>query len=946
MFEIYLYNDLVTAPVKKQFAKTIDQLSKGDFASAEVKKMHETNLYRAKLDYENRLIFSYGKYGDTRCLLILEVILNHEYEKSRFLRGAVIDENKLSLLSSPQQLDEKEHTPLAYLNSKHRHFHLLDKVISFDDTQDQILNNALPQIIIGSAGSGKTALTLERLKLLKGKVLYVTLSAFLAENSALLFYSHHFENDKLEVDFLSFREFIETMHIPEGKELDFKAFEAWFSRFRQAVKIKDAHQLFEEFRGVLTGMDTGKEFLSRADYLGLGVRQSIFLGSERESVYDVFEKYQDFLKEGSFYDLNQVAFNWLQKVEPIYDFIVIDEVQDLTNIQLYLLLQSLRSPNNFILCGDSNQVVHPNFFSWSNIKSLFYKQETKGNEISVLHSNYRNSPQVSELANLLLKIKNARFGSIDRESNYLVNTVSQHIGEAKLIEKKDSVLADLNKKTARSTQFAVLVMRNEDKAEAQRIFKTPLLFSVQESKGLEYDNIILYNLIGDNAKEFMNITDGVEAEDLQVDELTYARAKDKTDKSLDVYKFYINSLYVAITRAVKNVYMVEPASKHRLLELLQLSHSAQSKAFAEAVSSDDDWKREAVRLEKQGKTEQADAIRKNILHYQVPNWEVITPDKLEALEADALNPDVFNKKAKDRLFEYSLIYNQPYFIEKLKENGYKRANDTKAEHQALFRRYYQAYRDDNTRSVVENINRYGINYRDQFNLTPLHLAAFAGSPKISNLLLDNGANPNEWDSLNRNPLQVALLQSFEHQEYQQKKLGQVYHSLAPESIKIKANGRLIKLDKHQGEYFLLTYMLATQNTVIQKILLSICADLPGFKASALATYIKDMPEVVTPAFRKKQTYISSLLSKHETNGKDKYCKQLFKREWHGVYVLNPEIEILHNDEWVPVSEVTHANNLDEGKLMLLGHDIQRKHHEEQHRRIMESIRKNQSRNYY
>lgn len=910
MFEIYLYNDLVIAPVKKQFDKTIAQLAKGDFASAEVKKMPETNLYRAKLDYENRLIFSYGKYGDTRCLLILEVILNHEYDKSRFLRGAIIDETKLALLSSPQQLDEKEHAPLAYLNRKHRHFHLLDKIISFDDTQDQILNNALPQIIIGSAGSGKTALTLERLKLLKGKVLYVTLSAFLAENSSRLFYSHHFESDKLEVDFLSFREFVETMNIPEGIELDFKAFEMWFARFRQSSKIKDGHQLFEEFRGVITGMNTEKEYLTREDYLALGVRQSIFLGNERDAVYDVFEKYQAFLREGNYYDLNQIAFQWLSKVEPIYDFIVIDEVQDLTNIQLFLLLKALRSPNNFILCGDSNQVVHPNFFSWSNVKSLFYKQETKGNEISVLHSNYRNSPQVSDLANMLLKIKNARFGSIDRESNYLVHTVSQHKGEANLIEKKDNVIADLNKKTARSTQYAVLVMRNEDKAEAQKLFKTPLLFSVQESKGLEYENIILYNLIGGNTKEFANITEGVQPEDLLVDDLTYSRAKDKTDKSLDVYKFYVNSLYVAITRAVKNVYLVEPTSKNRLLELLKLSHSTQAKAFAETVSSDEDWKREAIRLEKQGKKEQADAIRKNILHYQTPNWEVITSEVLQQITTNALNPDVFNKKAKDRLFEYALIYNQPYYIEQLKDQAYKRANDLKAEHQGLFRRYYQAYRDDNVRSVTDNINRYGINYRDQFNLTPLHLAAFGGAPKIARHLLDNGANPNEWDGLNRTPLHIALAQSFEHSDYKTKKLALVYHVLAPDSIKIKADGRLIKLDKHQGEYLLLNYLIANEFIFLQKDAFASFFAAKGIKAVQLAEEFADVPDSVMPHFRKKQTYISSLLSKHEIMGKDKYCKQLFKRIAMGVYIVNPQLEILHHDEWIPVTKLINGSDID------------------------------------
>ena len=28
-----------------------------------------------------------------------------------------------------------------------------------------------------------------------------------------------------------------------------------------------------------------------------------------------------------------------------------------------------------MLCGDSNQIVHPNFFSWSAVKSLFFTEQ-------------------------------------------------------------------------------------------------------------------------------------------------------------------------------------------------------------------------------------------------------------------------------------------------------------------------------------------------------------------------------------------------------------------------------------------------------------------------------------------------------------------------------------------------------------------------------------------
>lgn len=304
MFETFIYNDINPGRVRKQFDRTIEQLSRGDFVSADVKKMTGTGYYRAKLDYENRLLFKFARYNNQTCLLALEVIFNHEYAKSRFLRGSEVNESKLISIKNHQEVPADELLPLVYVNSRSRNFHLLDKVLSFDDDQAEILALSLPQIIIGSAGSGKTALTLEKIKSLNGKVLYITLSPYLAENSAQLFYSYNYENEDLETDFLSYREFIETLRIPEGKELDFKTFEIWFSRNKQATKLKDAHKTFEEFRGVITGLDITKEYLSREDYLALGVKQSIFLAPEREMVYHLFEKYLNWLKENNYYDIN------------------------------------------------------------------------------------------------------------------------------------------------------------------------------------------------------------------------------------------------------------------------------------------------------------------------------------------------------------------------------------------------------------------------------------------------------------------------------------------------------------------------------------------------------------------------------------------------------------------------------------------------------------------
>ncbi|HUX56085.1 MAG TPA: UvrD-helicase domain-containing protein [Bacteroidales bacterium] len=935
MFETFIYNDIDHGKVRKQFDKTIEQLSRGDFASAEVKKMVGTVYYRAKLDYENRLLFKFARYNDQTCLLVLEVIFNHEYNKSRFLRGREINESKLIPIKNHQEVPADDFSPLLYVNRRSRHFHLLDKVLSFDDDQDEILALSLPQIIIGSAGSGKTAITLEKIKSLTGKILYITLSPYLAENSARLFYSNNYENENLEIDFLSYREYIETLRIPEGKELDFKTFEIWFSRYRQSTKLKDAHKTFEEFRGVITGLDITKEHLSREDYLALGVKQSIFPASEREIVYNLFEKYLNWLEENKYYDINILSHQWLTHCTPVYDFIVVDEVQDFANIQLHIILTALKKPTNFMICGDSNQVVYPNFFSWSHLKSMFYQGDIKSNEIKILHVNYRNNQSISELANLLLKIKNARFGSIDKESNYLVNTVSETKGDVVFIEDKGNAIAELGQKTRLSVKYAVLVLRNEDKAKAKTLFQSPLLFSVPESKGLEYENIIIYNFISENAAEYNAICEGVTHNDLLVDELAYARGKDKTDKSLDVYKFYINSLYVAVTRAVNNVYIVERSKGHKLIRLSGITEDADVRSIKEEISSDDDWKREARRLEMQGKTEQADAIRKNILTVEKPGWEPMTFEIYQSVKKDALDPELFNKKAKDRLFNFALVHNQVLVMEQLADLKYKRAGNYEAERGSLFRKHYQYYRQDNVKMLIPFINKYGIDYRDVHNFTPLHAAAFSGAINITKTLLDNGANPALFDTFSKTPIQIALEQAFVLPDYARNKLGNIYPLLLSDSLKIQVDGHLIKIDSHKIEYLLINLFVAVQSVILQK---KRHYQSMGIKIDDIIGNIQHFSEAIIPRYRKKREYLLSLLARHEVDSKNPYNKKIFKRIDRGNYLLNPGLQILCNEQWMSVSGIFGNQDVSENEIVKHSVEKQKKEFEE-YRKKMEKERK-------
>lgn len=139
--KILEYTGLDTTRVKAQYRKVRDAIERDDFRQADVKKLAGAGrrpLYRAKLDDANRLLFTLLRHGADRYALLLEVIDQHAYEKSRFLRGARIDEAKIPPIDSAAAVADADCEPVRYIHPDRREIHLLDKVISFDDAQDEV----------------------------------------------------------------------------------------------------------------------------------------------------------------------------------------------------------------------------------------------------------------------------------------------------------------------------------------------------------------------------------------------------------------------------------------------------------------------------------------------------------------------------------------------------------------------------------------------------------------------------------------------------------------------------------------------------------------------------------------------------------------------------------------------------------------------------------------
>jgi hypothetical protein len=899
------YNDLDTKGLEQKISKVEGFLRLGDFRAADACKMAGTSYYRARLDDANRLLFSLASYRAEKVILLLEVIRNHNYNASRFLRGAAVDESKIQLEPAPR--DEAFSEPLRYFDKTQRSFCLLDKILIFDPEQSDLYQAPLPLVIVGSAGSGKTAITLEKMKRMTGSVLYVTQSPYLVENSRTLYLANGYENEDQEVSFLSYHEFLATYVIPEGRELTYREFSSWFRRHQNQCRFAEAGQVYEEFKGVITGSVIDKPCRTLEEYLALGIKQSIFSGEERRAIYELFEKYRAYLKELGCYDINVLSYDYLGIVEPTFDAVVVDEVQDLTMIQLFLIMQSLKAKGEFILTGDANQIVHPNFFSWSKIKSLFYTENvTAGRElIRILSANYRSSSAVTELANRILKVKQARFGSIDRESNYLIKPALDLEGGIRLLPDSAAVKKDISDKTSESTLFAVLVMHDEDKDIAAAFFKTPLIFSIREAKGLEYENVILFNMISGNAAHFGEIIDGVTPRDLEVEKLEYARSSDKADKSLEIYKFYINALYVAVTRSVKNLYIIERDHQHRLLSLLHLKQTTEKVAIKEEKSSREDWQREAHRLDLQGKKEQADKIRRVILKTEPVPWEVLTQENLGSIMARAFEPKTYAKKEQRMIYAYGVAYYDDTVFAPLVEARFSFANERGSSGGVEFvRRRFMPEFDGKGgyQTLFKNIARHGIDYRNPLNMTPLMTAARLGEPELVKTLVAEGASSLLTDLFGQTAFDHAMREACRSAFFAREILPQIYDVLAPSSLNVKVGSRLIKLDRRMMEYHLVTAMLVMIPWVLQE---KVMFGFPAFQSLDLCEMFASFAPSVLLERRKSRAYISSILAKNEIDKESPYNRKLFLRvpQKRGYYLLNPLLEVEQQERWINIYDL-------------------------------------------
>jgi ATP-dependent DNA helicase UvrD/PcrA len=418
--------------------------------------------------------------------------------------------------------------------------------------QYEVLQAPGPVLLAGSAGSGKTTLAAHRLAAAaaaedKPSALYLSYSPSLVEHARRLVRdllgTRGEDPDRNPPDFFTFGDLYRSL-IPrdlrqhQTRPMTERMFRGWFRRSGRSL---DPALVWEELRSILKGgcLSPTQPMLDENAYFELGRKRAPLFVNERPEIYRIAQRYQEWLakeERSDRIDLCRRALAELRRRKlRRWDVVVCDEVQDLTELEVAFVL-SLSSRTDLagvLLAGDTQQIVNPSGFRWAEVRRLADKAAHAKTAPPVLRlrRNMRSVRPLVELANALLLLRREVFGRSeedDPEEAAIEGPVPVEVpaGEEELL----AAIAGFG------PRCAVLTLDDDEVERLRERLGTARVFHVREAKGLEFETVVLWKLLGPDR-------DLVER---------FGRGDSRLERE-PRFRRLLQHLYVAVTRARRHL---------------------------------------------------------------------------------------------------------------------------------------------------------------------------------------------------------------------------------------------------------------------------------------------------------------------------------------------------------------------------------------------------------
>ena len=298
-------------------------------------------------------------------------------------------------------------------------------------------------------------------------------------------------------------------------------------RYSELRRKYDPVLIWMEIRSFLKGsyeaLMTGNGHLDLSEYEKIGAKRASNFSIERKEVYKLFREYEKYLSQNQLIDQCDWVFDLFRRltkqseVSFVIHEVYIDEVQDFTEAELYLIIHCCRFPNGLFLTGDTAQsIMRGVSFRFQDLRSLFYHfsesycaREAKKlpqivPKVHQLTQNFRSHSGILNLAALCIRLIQHFFPhSID----ILPEDCGLFPGPLPVVLHAAStsdlaIILKGNRREASTIEFgahqAILVQSDEAKKTLPNELAGAIVLTIFEAKGLEFDDVLLYNFFADS----------------------------------------------------------------------------------------------------------------------------------------------------------------------------------------------------------------------------------------------------------------------------------------------------------------------------------------------------------------------------------------------------------------------------------------------------------------
>ena len=307
-------------------------------------------------------------------------------------------------------------------------------------------------------------------------------------------------------------------------------FELWPKMKKNSKEKVDYHPtlVWTEIRSFIKGSaeallsENGE--LSLEDYESLGKKKAPNFSADRKVVYDLYRVYKRERSSKRMFDEADLVYNIHKRLQLItapewsVHQIYVDETQDFTQAELSLLIRCCRSPNELFFTGDTAQSIMRGIsFRFNDLKSLFHHArkaagitDDQNNFITVpkklyqLTHNYRSHAGILRLASSVVDLLLTYFpDSFDR----LQKDEGLFEGPRPVLLESCSptdlaMILQGNQRQSSRIEFGahqvVLVASNEARDALPDELSQGLVMTIYEAKGLEFDDVLIYNFFKDS----------------------------------------------------------------------------------------------------------------------------------------------------------------------------------------------------------------------------------------------------------------------------------------------------------------------------------------------------------------------------------------------------------------------------------------------------------------